>query len=82
MSKKSKEVKSIRRVSLDDRLWFGIHKGHKISEVPEDYIGWCIEKNILSVGEKDYLFTEAYQRQKAENEALLDFRYGDWGDKD
>ena len=78
----AKAVESVRLVSLDDRLWFGMHKGQKISEAPEEYIGWCIEKGIFSVGEKDYWFTESCQRQRAEDEALFDFRHGDWGDRD
>ena len=78
----AKAVKSIRLVSLDDRLWFGMHEGHKILEAPEGYIGWCIEKGIFSVGKKDYWFTERYQLQRVEDEALFDFRHGDWGDRD
>ena len=80
---KANEVESIRLVSLDDRLWFGMHRGEKISEAPEDYIGWCIEQGIFSLGKhRDDNFKEWLRLQRAEDEAVFDDLHGDWGDRD
>ena len=79
---KTNTSKPARIVNLNDRLWFGKYKGLRISEVPEDYVGWCIEKGIFSVGEKDYWFKESCRLQRAEDEAMFESCHGDWGDRD
>ena len=71
----------MKTVSIDKTLWFGIYKGTKISEAPEDYIGWCIEKEIFSLGDQDDYFKESLRSQRALDEALFDYNHGNAGDR-
>lgn len=49
-----------REPSGEEVIWFGKHKGLKFKELPEDYIGWCIENLSRKWARK--LYQEAKRR--------------------
>lgn len=54
-SKKSVEV-------AQDELWFGKHKGKKVSEIPHSYLDWMLSKKDFNwAGEKDKKKIESFK---------------------
>jgi len=54
-SKKSVEV-------AQDELWFGKHKGKKVSEIPHSYLDWMLsQKDFNWAGEKDKKKIESFK---------------------